>query len=488
MRTAFLFILAMEAFAQGPVVNPFPPATHLIPANTPSSGPGSGTCTSAGAAGTVQTAGAAGSCAGQGIWGANLVAGPQTNVTAALVNTPGNVPNGNQCYYVTFVVTINGHAGLETDPGVTGQTPNCSVTVADHTVAGRIQLTNIPLGPAGTTARNIFRTVQPVQFYGQNFGLLATVSDNTTTVYTDNLDDSAIVPVTYGGAGWNTTAGTVFDILTGEPVFGYGYLPQNGLVSFGGGPPLAAYVQNQLFITTTQGEPFTGPNGTSIQGLLIGGNASGGTFQSESLSYYIVGPYTEATGNLQDGLIAQHFWDNGGTVYQNDPILLMDIDFATTQNQPGYFVLSNVISAESVGGFDTGGLKFAFNMPFTTAASAAVGYPTVAAVTMANAHPTDPILDLVTGYNANYPAAQSADVFRILGTDYATLLPFFIDFHGISANRPRTYAQIAALTLVDGTEGYMSDGNVTSGLDDTCTSGGTGASYVRLNGVLRCRI
>lgn len=115
--------------------------------------------------------------------------------TAALASpaAPGNVDNGAHRYLVTYV-TADG----ETQAGVVSSV----VTVADKTVNGQVSLTAIPLGGTSVTSRKIYRTAAG----GSTYLLLATVADNTTTTYTDNIADSAL------GAGAPTTN------TTGDPL------------------------------------------------------------------------------------------------------------------------------------------------------------------------------------------------------------------------------------------------------------------------------
>lgn len=90
---------------------------------------------------------------------------------------PGNIDNGTHSYRVTFVVNA-----LETEQGAS----SVVVTVVDKTVNGQIQLTALPLGPTGTTARKIYRTV------AGNTGLwrlVTTINNNTATTFTDNVAD-----------------------------------------------------------------------------------------------------------------------------------------------------------------------------------------------------------------------------------------------------------------------------------------------------------
>lgn len=99
---------------------------------------------------------------------------------------PGNVDNGAHRYRVTFV-TADG----ETEGGII----SAAVTVADKTANGQVTLTSIPIGGSAVTARKIYRTAAN----GSTYMLLATVSDNTTATYTDNIADASL------GAGAPTT-------------------------------------------------------------------------------------------------------------------------------------------------------------------------------------------------------------------------------------------------------------------------------------------
>lgn len=118
----------------------------------------------------------------------------------------GNVDNGVHYYKITFV----SQAG-ETGPGAASD----GVTVADKTVNGKVALSSIALGPTGTTARKIYRTIAADPVTG-TYKLVATISDNTTTIYEDNVADASLgaaAPTTTQPAVW-----TVRDIQTGESV------------------------------------------------------------------------------------------------------------------------------------------------------------------------------------------------------------------------------------------------------------------------------
>jgi|GEM_PF-4238489 len=104
---------------------------------------------------------------------------PTSAASAALAGSGvGNVDDGKHYYVVTF---YDGTGETEYGPWV-------ALTVADKSVDGQVDLSNIPLGPAGTTGRRIYRSkVGEFEHYR-----LTEISDNTTTTYTDNIADASL--------------------------------------------------------------------------------------------------------------------------------------------------------------------------------------------------------------------------------------------------------------------------------------------------------
>ncbi len=103
-----------------------------------------------------------------------------TPITLALAGLgAGSLSNGAYRYLATFV-TADG----ETDAGQV----SAPVTIADHTVNGQIALTALPIGGGAVTSRNLYRTVAG----GALSLFLATIADNTTTVFADNIPDASL--------------------------------------------------------------------------------------------------------------------------------------------------------------------------------------------------------------------------------------------------------------------------------------------------------
>ena len=101
-----------------------------------------------------------------------------TACTATLVTDAGNVDVGTHVYKVTYI-TSTGETGLGT----------ASNTVTTDVTHKQVELSAIPVSTSGAvTGRKIYRT----KTGGTNYYLLTTISDNTTTTYTDNIADASL--------------------------------------------------------------------------------------------------------------------------------------------------------------------------------------------------------------------------------------------------------------------------------------------------------
>jgi uncharacterized protein len=110
---------------------------------------------------------------------------------------PGNVDDGTHSYRITFV-----HAFGETALGAASTV----VDVLDQATDGQVAISAIPTGPAGVSARKIYRTAAGDT---GDYKLVGTLADNTTTVFTDDVGDAGL-----GAALPAVAAAGVFNILS----------------------------------------------------------------------------------------------------------------------------------------------------------------------------------------------------------------------------------------------------------------------------------
>ena len=150
------------------------------------------------------------------------------NFVATVQNTSGNVNNGDHTYTVIYKTADGGETGSYTSSFFK------TITITDNTVAGQVLLTGIPISTdERVVARDIYRTsANDSTFYGKK---LATLNDNTTTTFTDNLADSSLDQNTLFYRKANTTAGVFYinnDVIAQAPnwhrtSFGLGALSSN---------------------------------------------------------------------------------------------------------------------------------------------------------------------------------------------------------------------------------------------------------------------
>lgn len=116
------------------------------------------------------------------------ITGPTDPCSAALAGAgAGNLSDGVYQYKITFYNSSLGHESNPSDDNTVEQ--SVSVTVADHTTDGKVALTSIPVSTdAQVNKRKIYRTTAD----GAVFLYLATINDNSTTTYTDNIADTSL--------------------------------------------------------------------------------------------------------------------------------------------------------------------------------------------------------------------------------------------------------------------------------------------------------
>lgn len=114
-----------------------------------------------------------------------------SQVNAATPTSGGSCTAGTHAYYVTFIMPSSVESELSNKSNIV------SCTAGNGTVA----LSDIPVGPLGTTARKVYRT--PAGDVGTP-QLLTTISDNTTITYSDTTADGSL------GAAYSVTAATTW--------------------------------------------------------------------------------------------------------------------------------------------------------------------------------------------------------------------------------------------------------------------------------------
>jgi hypothetical protein len=232
----------------------------------------------------------------------NPASGSVATITAA-----GNLGIGLYYYFVTFITALG-----ETNGYSLG-----SVT----TTSGHQQVTvTIPTSSdSRVTQRKIYRTKVGGNNYNSYY--LATVADNVTTTYTDNIADTSLT--VFGGnwtanttTQWITVNGTVAAMLdTGETHFGYhaGY----ALTGSGGGNTLiGAYAGTQITSgnqNTCVGAYAGGYITTGVANIAIGYQALNNTTMTGSsniaIGYDALGTLTSGGSNVAVGCYAL----DGGT-------------------------------------------------------------------------------------------------------------------------------------------------------------------------------
>jgi hypothetical protein len=128
-----------------------------------------------------------------GMYLPSAVAAPTVACTAALAGAgAGNVTNGTHSWYIT----CTGPTGV----GESAVGPKSNVlNVANNAVDGKVNLTGIPLGPAGTVSRKVYRTITADAGSPK---LVGTIADNVTTTFQDNVADGSLGAVAPAGVTW----------------------------------------------------------------------------------------------------------------------------------------------------------------------------------------------------------------------------------------------------------------------------------------------
>jgi len=145
-------------------------------------------------------------------------AGSTTLHVANVTNFPasGSITVGGMTVNYTGITIISGTLGLLT--GCTGITAPIAIGATVVTTSGVAQayqriFVGLPVGPAGTTGRSIYRTVAN----GPDLRFAGTIPDNTTAGYVDSLADASLGAVGVAGDSSGLFANSLTDIPTSGP-------------------------------------------------------------------------------------------------------------------------------------------------------------------------------------------------------------------------------------------------------------------------------
>jgi hypothetical protein len=177
---------------------------------------------------------------------------------------------------------------------LTDSTPDASlganIPTSSGTATGRVQLSSVPIGPAGVTGRRIWRTIAN----GATLKLLTAISDNSTTSYLDLIADGSLgasEPPTIDTSGLEQPKGQVNSGSTTIPVAGTSaFRDQGGW----------ARVGEQVI-------QYTGKTSTSLTGI----PASGSGALTATISYnstivtvpMLTGIPTSGAGSIQHAIV-----------------------------------------------------------------------------------------------------------------------------------------------------------------------------------------
>lgn len=290
----------------------------------------------------------------------------------------GGAGNLNGTYYwrVTFV-TADG----ETEAG-----PYVGPTALSSRQAA---LTSIPLGPPGVTSRRIFRSTGSGSQY--DVRLVATIADNTTTTYTDNVADGSLGAQAPHA---NTTGGVFKYRLTGSGGYtGPGIQIDETTTTLGiGTNPLQQGYNLTAIGVVALANNTTGYNNTAIGNVALNANTSAN--HNTGVGYAALGGISNsgASSNTAVGVSA-----GGNTSYSSQGVYIGHSAF--TGSSSSNYAGNVSIGYESYGSLGANVLSY----------NVAVGYRAARLAWSANAN-YNVIIGPEAGSSASASPAQATNV------------------------------------------------------------------------------
>jgi hypothetical protein len=324
----------------------------------------------------------------------------------------GNVNNGKHDYYVTFVSPRGESSAANIN----------TVTVFDNTMNGQVAVSAIATGPTGTTARKLYRTpayLGPYTIACEQ--LLATLSDNTTTTFADNVADASLGACAFQDI--DTTSATIYS-PDGQLSFnitndGYWGVPATNVIG--------------LLTLQTPGFGLYGQLGFGAAGPTHGGLGVSG-FSDPNAAGMIFGATIDGTASLPPTIPAFAFnaqRDHSDPLHDGEVIVSFGVDFSCG-TQPCPFEIVSGGNNDSAG-FPSDGGRGAINSPLGLV---------LATWDIYNVHATD------IGQIINEAASQSANDWEIKNSSGAVVAKVI----------PGGTFQPSAYNAADGTAGTTGNG------------------------------
>lgn len=175
------------------------------------------------------------------LWGQATTGASDTKFSYSGIPTSGDARVTGRKIYRTpstgaqaqLAVTINDNVTTTGTDALADASLGAMIVFVATAGTGQVSLTGIPLGPTGTTARRMYRTVAG----GSTYFLQSTIADNVTTTGTDNVADNALGDVALASSQVGASPG---DITLGVadlslyPAVGWVTSPSGGWISYSG--------------------------------------------------------------------------------------------------------------------------------------------------------------------------------------------------------------------------------------------------------------
>jgi fibronectin-binding autotransporter adhesin len=336
--------------------------------------------------------------------------------TVAVNTTAGNL-TGNYQYRITYV-TSQGETGLGTASAVVSPSGE------------QVNLSAIPTGTSGVvTQRKIYRTLAG----GTTYYFLATISDNVTTTYTDNIADGSLTTL---ANAQNTAGGRIllngvqalsFDTSSANTAAGYNVLSANTSGTYNTG--LGYFALN----ATT-----TGLYNTAIGGLSMRLNTTGN--YNVAVGMQTLYSNASGAGNIAQGFTTLYANTTGDYNIGHGYQTLRYNETGSYNVALGFQAGFGATTASNITGNVLAGYRAGYALLTGGNYNTILGYAAGDAITTG-------ARNIIIGYNVDAVSATGNDQLNIGNTIYGDLST---DFVGIGISNPNNKLTIEGTSFTGG--------------------------------------